>query len=246
MKYSFILPYYKRHKEFELTLRSFSNLYNNRDDFEIIIIEDYKSHSDNILHNELLKVIAKFNFNFIHICYNRHPVYNPSEMFNIGVSRANGEYVILSNPEVLHQENILQYFDEMLILHPLNYIVCPCKAIKNVTNDLTFDEHIINNDFYQWYAHPIHRNRPYHFCSVLNKMQYININGFDEEYTKGIAAEDDDFIQNIKLNHIPIIFNSTPIVLHQEHHKDRIDTKLLTINRDYWYNTKKIIDITYP
>jgi len=92
-------------------------------------------------------------------------------------------------------------------LNPSAYIVCAC-------------EHV-NEDFkrIKWYQHSVENPRKFHFCSAISRSQYLDIHGFDERFSDGIAYDDDAFLMNIKRNNIKIIEKDNAIVLHQIHDK---------------------------
>ncbi len=216
MKYSIILPYYNRVTQFRTSLEIFKLHYNDRNDFEFIIVEDYKNQQDNKLHTELLEVISEFpEYNFQLIPYYRHVCNNPAEMFNIGVTMSNGEYIILSNPEMVHETNILNAFDTILETDPNVYVVASVK----LTTPVEILDNTIQYKFHSWQSHPKIQafDHPYHYCSCMSKRNYIHIGGFDEEYVHGIACEDDDFVLNVHAHGIKFIFSDELIVLHQDH-----------------------------
>jgi len=110
-------------------------------------------------------------------------------------------------------------------LNPSAYIVCAC-------------EHV-NEDFkrIKWYQHSVENPRKFHFCSAISRSQYLDIHGFDERFSDGIAYDDAAFLKNIKRNNIKIIERDDAIVLHQAHDKYGIDRKDLVIKNKLLYQS---------
>ena len=237
MKYSVLIPYYKRYEHFKVTLISFLTLYGDRNDVEIIVIEDYKNYIDDNEHNKLLSLLSEFNqLNIIHLINNIN-TYNPCLAFNLGVNKSNGKYIILTNPECYHEMNILSGLDSMDL--DTNYIVCACKNTREWSFDIIDDRMCVNYSIAEWYQHSTINNRKLHFCSIISKDNYIKIGGFDENYSKGIAYEDDDFRDTVIHNNIPIVCVDDLVCVHLNH--DSISTistahTLVNLNRDYYIN----------
>ena len=110
------MPYIKRERELLLTLRSFDYWYKDRDDFEIVIVEDYKNLSDDNNHKGLVSLINVYRdtFRITHAESPRMVNFNPSPLYNLGVIAATGEYIVLTSPECFHTINILKGLDDDL------------------------------------------------------------------------------------------------------------------------------------
>ena len=222
MKYSIIMPYYNRANQLYNTLGSFLYHYKDRDDFEIIIVEDGKTVKDEQRHNELRTVIACFNLhlNIIHIQTDYKDCWNPAPLFCDAVEESSGEFLVLTNPEIFHKSNILLALDGEFRLNRDNYVVCACENVsidryyETVQDMDSFDyKHIM------WYQHSVHRNRMLHFCTAISREQYDNIGGFDRRYMYGAGVEDVDFIEKVKDWGIRIVVRDDLVTLHQDHGK---------------------------
>jgi glycosyltransferase involved in cell wall biosynthesis len=117
---------------------------------------------------------------------------NPCVPINEGVRASSGDFVVLTNPEVVHRSPILgqmlAYLDEF---GPRAYIAAACwDPIKT-----------------RWYCHSTKMpaaaslgrcktpaGAGFHFCSMLTKSMYNEVGGFSEQYRKGQAYEDADFL----------------------------------------------------
>ncbi len=199
MKYSIVMPYLNRFKQLKLTLDSFEFLYKDRDDFEVIIVQDEKDTT----------IFKYMEYSFL---VRLSPSlsrgnYNPAPLFNQGVSVAVGDIIILTSPEILHTNDILKGLDEVFVGmdSDLKYVLCGCKS---------------QGTKLEWYQHSVHRNKQYHFCSAMSKRFYLSIGGFDDRYGQGIAYEDDDFIKTInQVQGIEIVYRDDLIAYHQYHDK---------------------------
>lgn len=111
--------------------------------------------------------------------------------FNAGVSKAYGEKLVITNPEVLHRGPILAQMSAALDdLGENGYVAAACQADSGV-----------------WYCHstlmpsdkkmgraPSPPGAGLHFCAMLHASFYNDIGGFSEEYRNGQAYDDNDFL----------------------------------------------------
>lgn len=219
VKYSILMPYHMRAQQLSNTLSSFLRLYH-RNDYEVLIGEDHKNVVDQVEHSALLRVIEHFPDLNIHIIPTGSlSCWNPSSAFNELSYRSAGEYLLITNPECLHETNILAGLDLAFGYDPNQYVVCACRIPTG-----------------QWYQHSVHRPVKVHFCSSLLKSTYISIGGFDEEYIKGVCFEDDDFRNTLINNNILITERDDLVVMHQQHSKSKPQNYgiLHARNRDYF------------
>ena len=216
---------------------TFLKFYNNRNDYELILVEDYKNYLDDQEHNNLKLLLSSItNIKIVHIIQNIK-TFNPCIAFNLGVKASSGDYIILTNPECCHENDIFAKLDTMNLDD--NYIVCACKNTSYWSIDKIDDNFKLNFTVAEWYQHSIMNNRRLHFCSIISKLNYNKVGGFDEEYAKGIAYEDDDFRNIIIKNNIPIISTDEAICIHLNHPSiSTIDNanELVNLNMNYYKN----------
>ena len=248
IKYSIILPYYKR-PELKSTLVSFVYHYSNRKDYQVMVVEDSKNYEDQESHNQLHNIINEFR-GIINIdCIVDNVVsYCPSRKYNIGFLNTYGQFILLSNPETPHETNILAGLDSEFDSNPNNYIVCSCKNCfldKPIVDNF---QEILNNRIDIWYQHSNIRNKLYHFCSAISRENYIKIGGFDERYMLGMAYDDDSLVERIKRNGINIKTRDDLISIHINHSREYQDNKseLITRNRDLFYKQMDTNDFYEP
>jgi len=222
------MPYYNR-ESLEYTLLSFKCLYEHRHDFEVIVVEEKKNVMNDEYHSKLMNIISIFNeiMSIQHLTYLTAELFNPSPLFNLGVDHAKGQYMVLTNPECYHAADILQGFDEEFDKNSNCYVVCSCiNVIQCASKDFVQQ---------QWLQHSIHNNRLLHFCSCISRENYIKIGGFDEEYAKGIAYDDDDFRNTVQINNIQIIPRDDLLIYHISHDvKYQYNVDLWNVNAKYY------------
>ena len=95
---SFVIPVYNRPEEIDELLQSFSNL-NGEKDFEIVVIDDGSiEKSENII----------LKYNHLNISYYFKNNTGPGDSRNFGMNKANGEYFILLDSDIILPENYTQ------------------------------------------------------------------------------------------------------------------------------------------
>jgi len=235
MKYSIIMPYYNR-PELRFSLDSYRDLYKNRSDFEIVIVEDSKNTLDVGMHKILLDTVVKYPELRIKLVQDPKISYNPSSKYNVGVKEASGEIIMLTNPEVPHASDILKFIDSSDMNNL--YIVCACQAVYLSKIGETFKDCELS--FYMWYQHTQYRDVRYHFCTAISKDNYLNrVKGFDERYCEGIAYDDDNFVKRVVKSGLIILPVDDIVTYHIEHSRNyKISSeefnRLVEINRSLW------------
>jgi hypothetical protein len=241
MKYSIVLPYYNRPELFN-TLLSFRHHYKERKDVEIIIVEDSKNIEAK--HDLLLYILSDFkDLNIIHI---NDPLesYSPCHKYNLGVSVSRGFFIVLSSPEIFHEENVLAGLDKDYDIDVNAYVVCSCKSVifdkKKLDKFEDYKSYSLNPEYahcQSWYQHSEHRNLTYHFCVGILKDNYVKIQGFDERYCKGLGFDDNSFLHRASNGGMRLVVRDDLVTLHIEHNKDYIKGKeeLININKNLFF-----------
>ncbi len=218
IKYSILMPYYNRHVLLNNTLKSFKYWYKYRNDFEVIIIEDSKNANDKALHTKLFKITNKFKDFPIRVIKNEADAINPACHFNRGVEVAKGDYIILTNPDGIHLDDILNGFDRRFRENDNYYVVCACINGDIIQQNIDTDYKDMKVYYSEWYQHTVHRNANFHFCSCMSKDNYLSFGGFDEDYNDGYAVEDVDFLERINVaDHIIMCPADDLLTVHQSH-----------------------------
>jgi len=122
--------------------------------------------------NGLMKNVRLFS-------YQVEQGFNPSKAFNIGVRAAKYDRTIITSPEVCPQTNVLAQLEEL----PDQNVICQV-ADENEAKQI--DSVLVSTSF--------RADTPaYYFLGCFNKADIEKINGWDEEFMKGYAYEDNDF-----------------------------------------------------
>jgi GT2 family glycosyltransferase len=222
MKYSILIPYHKR-PTLQATLKSFSDLYASRNDYEIVIVESQRTYNDQNNHNGLLSILNEFTSKLtIKLSLNKDDGYSCAPAYNQAFKNSSGEFIIITNPESPHIVNILSELDKIFEQNKNTYVVCSCLAVNENGSPLI------------WYQHSIYNNRRLHFCSAISRQNWLKTNGFCEAYSNGAAFEDDDFLERVKLLNIPIITRDDLVVYHIEHPREYLSVELDAINRQLY------------
>ena len=80
----------------------------------------------------------------------------------------------------------------------------------------------------EWVQHSEYRPARYHFCSALRKDLYLQVGGFDEQFSRGFCFDDDDFRESVIEAGITITQRDELLTWHQWHpHCDVPDKKAL-------------------
>lgn len=229
MNYSILLPYYHR-PQLKGALLSFIHHYSERHDYEIIIIEDLKNSETPGKHDELLGIIKEFTpkLNIIHII---DPIRScsPVTKYNLGFKKSHGKFIVLSNPEIFHLSNVLAGLDVEFSVSKNRYVVCACES-KIYDNPIfnTYEDHAGGRSD-MWYQHTAIRNKRYHFCSAIPRNLYAKIGGFDERFIAGYAYDDDNFLERVEVNGIPILATDNLVTIHINHDHDYIQNQVCNV-----------------
>lgn len=216
-KYSFIMPYYMRAVQLQRTLLSFAELYSRRKDFEVVLVVDNKdTEFSGVSTSQHLQVHRMDN-----------PGQSPVRLYNYGARKAKGEYFVITNPECMHEDDILGELDNKLANNPNGYYVALCKYESGRT--------------WQWKQHPEYAPSLLHFCACISRDNYNDVGGFDEEFADGYCFEDDAFRDSIRLAGIHIE-HLDGAVYHQSHN---MDWKRHTKRNELWHRNRKLWKTKY-
>jgi len=179
---SLILPYWDRQEATDASLCLMAKHYMDLD-LEIIIVDD----GSPVPYDK--PTLLPLEIHVIRLPFKTTPR-NPCTPYNYGVSRARGEYIALSNPEILHKTPVLEEM-KAFITDSNTYVTASawceeqerwhCHSTKVMSND---------NDVGGFIPQGAH----YHFMSMMTKSLWDRTGGFDEDYRLGAGYDDPDFV----------------------------------------------------
>lgn len=161
----------------------------------VIMTREKKKVGAFLKENDLMKDVRL-------IPYEVESGFNPSKAFNIGVREAKYDRIIITSPEVRPITNVLEQFE----LLPNENIL----AQVDDENERGETSCLISTSF--------RGDSPaMYFLAVFNKSDIKSINGWDEDFMKGYAYEDNDFGDRWKRAGIPFSVNDAIKAVHQYH-----------------------------
>jgi len=229
------MSYFNNRKEQTInTLNSFKELYHPLEKpyyiFEVIIVDD---NSDPEF--KLYDILDNYPFIIKYIEISKEEKgnrINPCLAYNKGFENADGDIIIIQNPECMHVGDIILFLVNNIKEN--DYYSFSCFSTNSISsnkkliesnnkfekiNDNNFlDRNIMNH--YNWYNHPIYRPVSYHFCSAIYKEKLKLLGGFDPSYSEGYCYDDDEFLFRIKYDLKLNVINIPPdnvFVIHQYH-----------------------------
>jgi len=198
-------------------------------EFEMVIVDD--NSKEDILgvckkHSE----ISKLNFQYIKVDTTKGAFpqkgFTPALTNNIGFKNARGSVFIITGPETLQSDVNLDVTWEIckeakcvygVVYRSNGAFVDKLKETPKWTQYRSFSEILAIpgskfgkpdlSGFWWYYA-------------AVRKEYLMNINGVDERYMMGIAAEDDDFAERMRLSGVQLLHDQRIIGIHQNHERE--------------------------
>lgn len=137
------------------------------------------------------------------ISYEHKIGFNPSKAFNIGVRNATFDQIIITSPEVKPKTDVLSQLEELIGTN----VVCRVWDEDDSGKPLTSLVH-----------HGYRDDSPaMYFLAMFNKKDIEVINGWDEDFMKGYAYEDNDFGERWKRAGLPFVVREDIEGIHQFH-----------------------------
>lgn len=247
---SIVTGYYNRKELFHKTLKSISK--SKFKDIEVIAVDDVSSEE-----HRIEDFMDEFPFLKVIRLDNPKKWYNnPCIPFNIGLRQAQGDIIVLQNPECLHVHDVLSFINENIDDH--KYVTISTYGVNNEINNL-ISHHLENEtlpeyfktfpqqpyvgwDSIGWYNHSRYRPVAYHFCSAISRKNMQELNGFDERYARGIGYDDNEILVRIKRLGLEITIEDDISTIHQYHDTvawNKPDVKILTEK-----NKRLLYDVT--
>lgn len=147
--------------------------------------------------------------------------FNPSKAFNMGVREAAYDNIIITSPEVKPSTNVLEQLSECLDKN----IVCQVMD-QNPDGNLSV---LVSKSFRG-------DNPGMYFLAMFRKEDIEKINGWDEEFMKGYAYEDNDFGERWVRAGIPFEVREDICAVHQYHPRSETLKGGMAINLQHFHD----------
>jgi len=135
--------------------------------------------------------------------YQTEEGFNPAKALNLGVRNAKYDQIIITSPEVKPLTDVLDQLEEL--------------KGKNIVCQV-FDETENGDTSFSLVNHGFRSGSPaFYFLAMFNKADIEKINGWDEEFMKGYAYEDDDFGARWNRASLPFEIHEEIQAIHQYH-----------------------------
>ena len=158
------------------------------------------------------------------IPYTHNEGYNASKALNLGVKNSKNDYIIITSPEVKPTTDVLQQFSESLGKN----IICEVVDQDENGNLTILVSSIYRSDTPAMY-----------FLALFNKGDIEKINGWDEDFMKGYAYEDNDFGERFVRAGLTFEVREDIKGLHQYHPRAETIPNGTNINaRKFYENTE--------
>ena len=237
---SIVMAYFNRISQLRYTLHTIEQ--SRVRDYEIIIVEDFcdPKHYLSSIHAEF----PKLPIQLIRMM-DRMPkkdYCNPCIPYNIGLRAAQGDKILLQNPECAHMGDVLDHLES----HAADdvYLSYHCyAATKEETRILQSGEPMpmFTHKKARWYNHEVERPYAYHFAAGMTRNTLCELNGFDERFAQGFDMDDVDLVHRVVKMGLKLQFVAEPWVVHQYHAKtyDNPHNPPVTVdNRALWAEIK--------
>ena len=223
---SIVMTYFERPQQLYNTLRSFELL--DYRDFEVIIVDDGSATYP-------LEASMAANWRFpvrVLRLPKRRGYSNSCVPYDLGLSEAKGDIIVIQNAECLHVDDILcharQHLTESTYLTYACYSLGKEKSARlsgEANWDLCLARGLISSDRSAirdgddaWYNHSVYRPCRYHFTSAISKRNVESLNGFDLRYASGIGYEDNEFLTRVLRKGLNAVVIDDHVVIHQWHY----------------------------
>jgi hypothetical protein len=164
------------------------------------------------------------------IPYTHEIGFNPAKALNIGVREANYDQIIITSPEVKPAADVLDKLQECIGQN----VICEVAQEKDPDGDLE----VLVTDGYR------SETPAMYFLAMFNKKDIEVINGWDEDFMKGYAFEDNDFGDRWVRAKLPFIVRSDIRATHLWHPRAETIPGGLSVNeaKYKWNNEHGIIE----
>lgn len=159
------------------------------------------------------------------VSYEHKVGFNPAKALNIGVSLAKYDQIIITSPEVKPSPTVLAQLSE----HLGKNIICQVSDQDENGNLVVLVSPTFRSE-----------NPAMYFLAMFNKKDIESINGWDMEFMKGYAYEDNDFGERWNRAGLPFEVRDDIEAVHQYHPRgESVKGGLVTNQLHFYDNTDK-------
>jgi hypothetical protein len=152
------------------------------------------------------------------IPYEHDTGYNPSKALNLGTKEAKYDQVIITSPEVMPLTDVLSQLESYIGEN----VVC---NVVDQNPDGSNGISLVNKGYRD--SSPM-----MYFLAMFNKADIYAINGWDEEFMRGYAHEDNDFGERWNRAGLPFVVDDDIKAIHQYHPRSETIHNGWQINSD--------------
>ena len=232
IKYSFIIPTYNNEKLLRNALFALNHLTPlDRDDYEVIVVDD---GSDRDTYEAINNINKKYSMKYVYL--ERNEMSSRAKARNAGIAKAEGEYIVFIDADIIVKPNFLEELDRCYRLKKDMIVVGTRILLQEPVEDMAGKNgSLFDNDYFKDKgATPEFREEvfndlsynaatmkaPFLYCFTCNlavpKIWLNKVNGFDEDLKKW-GIEDIELIYRMYELGLKIVFNSKNQVVHQFH-----------------------------
>jgi len=206
---SVVMTYFNRRYQLLRTLESIKYFGNP----EIIVVDDASDERIDDIEGIKLIRIEPENKWWINSCM----------AFNIGLSHATGDIIIMQNAECVHTGDILSHCQNVRGIFSYGCYsldrTLPEMPVTELRRMILREPQIEQDNHVGWYNHSAYCPQGLNFCSAISKSDMELLGGFDERYAHGICYDDNDFILRADRAKIKVTIIDDPFVIHQKHER---------------------------
>lgn len=197
-----------------------------KEDFELVVVDDGSTED---IRKVLRPYFGKININYIRVDHTKHPIWqelNPDGVerewyhtqaltANIGLKKSQGEICCISQPEMLHcpsNFDVGYSFSKSQNKQAFTEIVYATDRFNEWLDThrwtrLHYDELLAEADRHgKEYEIFFPDQEMYWYIQFFPRIPAIQIGGVDEEYLRGVYAEDDNFKARLRMDGYPEVY----------------------------------------
>lgn len=180
----------------------------------LIPTRSFKDVAQYLKANELMKDVVL-------LPYEHEIGFNPSLALNMGVRESKYDNIIVTSPEVKPTTNVLEQLSELLDKN----VVCQVSDQDEDGNLAILVSQTFRGETPAMY-----------FLAMFRKEDLFTINGWDEEFMKGYAYEDNDFGDRWKRAELPFEVHEEIQAVHQYHPRSETIPGGMALNLQHYHD----------